>query len=160
MASKHELIVLAAVIIGSFIFGYKTCESDYETKILEAESVWKQSTLEKERSARQIQDKIVEEYEAQIASYEERIKDYDLKIDTMYVISDVASCPDSDGNRVSDSKPDRKGVSEVPKAKSDLTCYTRAELQRKIAESMAIAEECDKLAIRLNNLIKSCSIEQ
>lgn len=50
------------------------------------------------------------------------------------------------------------GKTTVPTAgvKSDLVCYTRAELQSKIAESMAIAKECDSLSVRYATLLKIC----
>ena len=46
----------------------------------------------------------------------------------------------------------------VPTAgtKPDLICYTRSELQSKIAESMVIAKECDSLSVRYATLLKIC----
>lgn len=51
------------------------------------------------------------------------------------------------------------GKTTVPTAgvKSDLVCYTRSELQSKIAESMAITAECDNLAERYKALVKVCT---
>ena len=40
---------------------------------------------------------------------------------------------------------------------SDLICYTRAELQRKIKDSLAITNECDELAKRYEALVKVCT---
>lgn len=40
---------------------------------------------------------------------------------------------------------------------SDLICYTRAELQRKIKDSMALTNECDELAKRYAALVKVCT---
>lgn len=40
---------------------------------------------------------------------------------------------------------------------SDLICYTRAELQRKIKDSLAITNECDELAKRYAALVKVCT---
>ena len=47
----------------------------------------------------------------------------------------------------------------VPTAgtQSDLICYTRAELQRKIKDSLAITTECDELAKRYKALVKVCT---
>ena len=47
----------------------------------------------------------------------------------------------------------------VPTAgvKSDLICYTRAELQRKIKDSLAITNECDQIAKRYAALVKVCT---
>ena len=41
--------------------------------------------------------------------------------------------------------------------KSDLICYTRAELQRKIKDSLAITNECDQIAKRYAALVKVCT---
>ena len=51
------------------------------------------------------------------------------------------------------------GAETVPTAgvKSDLICYTRAELQRKIKDSLAITNECDELAKRYEALVKVCT---
>lgn len=40
---------------------------------------------------------------------------------------------------------------------SDLICYTRAELQRKIKDSLALTNECDELAERYKALVKVCT---
>lgn len=47
----------------------------------------------------------------------------------------------------------------VPTAgvKPDLICYTRSELQSKIAESMAITKECDDLALKYKALVEVCT---
>ena len=54
------------------------------------------------------------------------------------------------------------GKTTVPTAgtKSDLICYTRTELQSKVAESMAIAKECDSLSVRYATLLKICKGEK
>lgn len=41
--------------------------------------------------------------------------------------------------------------------KSDLVCYTRTELQSKIAESMAIAKEADEIALKYRALLEVCT---
>lgn len=53
---------------------------------------------------------------------------------------------------------DKSSTAEVPKtsAKSDLVCYTKSELQRKIAESMAITRDADELRERYQTLIRIC----
>ena len=41
--------------------------------------------------------------------------------------------------------------------KPDLVCYTRAELQRKVKESLDIAAECDALSVRYATLLEVCT---
>lgn len=47
----------------------------------------------------------------------------------------------------------------VPTAgtQSDLICYTRAELQRKIKDSLDITNDCDQIAKRYAALVKVCT---
>jgi hypothetical protein len=40
--------------------------------------------------------------------------------------------------------------------KPDLVCYTRAELQSKVARSLAITKEADELAVKYEALLKVC----
>lgn len=53
---------------------------------------------------------------------------------------------------------DKSSTAGVPKtsAKSDLVCYTKSELQRKIAESLAITRDADELRERYQTLIRIC----
>lgn len=51
------------------------------------------------------------------------------------------------------------GKATVPTAgvKSNLICYTRTELQSKIAESMVIAKEADEIALKYRALLEVCT---
>lgn len=69
---------------------------------------------------------------------------------------------DADDNskcdRVSVSKSDTSRVHQTSN-KPDLVCYTRAELQRKIAESLAITRDADELREKYKALVKICAQE-
>ena len=41
--------------------------------------------------------------------------------------------------------------------KQDLLCFRKAEFQRKIKESLDITNECDKLALKYNSLLRDCT---
>ena len=73
------------------------------------------------------------------------------------VITD-ADADDSKCDRVSVTKGDTPRVHQTSN-KSDLVCYTRTELQRKIAESMAITRDADELRERYKALVKICAQE-
>lgn len=73
------------------------------------------------------------------------------------VITDT-DADDSKCDRVSVSKSDTSRVHQTSN-KSDLVCYTRAELQRKIAESMAITRDADELREKYKALVKICAQE-
>lgn len=74
------------------------------------------------------------------------------------IINADADDNDSKCDRVSVSKGDTSGVHQTSN-KSDLVCYTRAELQRKIAESMAITRDADELREKYKALVKICAQE-
>lgn len=73
------------------------------------------------------------------------------------VITDT-DADDSKCDRVSVSKSDTSRVHQTSN-KSDLVCYTRAELQRKIAESMAITRDADELREKYKALVRICAQE-
>ena len=73
------------------------------------------------------------------------------------IITDT-DADDSKCDRVSVSKSDTSGVHQTSN-KSDLVCYTRAELQRKIAESLAITRDADKLVEQYKALLEICGKE-
>ena len=49
-----------------------------------------------------------------------------------------------------------KATMQAAGNKPDLICYTRAELQRKVKESLDITKECDALSVRYGTLLKIC----
>lgn len=73
------------------------------------------------------------------------------------VITDT-DADDSKCDRVSISKSDTSRVHQTSN-KSDLVCYTRAELQRKIAESMDITRDADELREKYKALVRICAQE-
>ena len=62
-------------------------------------------------------------------------------------------------NAVNSLHKDSNGKTTVQTTgnKPDLICYTRAELQRKVKESLALTREADELAIRYQTLLEVCT---
>lgn len=92
----------------------------------------------------------IDELNAQHDADVEALRNAQFK-DTVVIPADVApatECMHSD-------KSSTAGVSKTS-AKSDLVCYTKSELQRKIAESMAITRDADELRERYQTLIRIC----
>ena len=73
------------------------------------------------------------------------------------IITDT-DADDSKCDRVSVTKSDTPRVHQTSN-KSDLVCYTKSELQRKIAESLAITRDADELRERYKALVKICAQE-
>ena len=109
------------------------CEAEIHATELTAE----RQARETERKAQEAQNAIVEDYERQVADYKRTIDSY-IDADSL---SGTSTCKDLP--RASGTQP-------------GLVCYSRADIQRKVAESMAIAAECDELAIRYKALVKAC----
>ena len=144
MINIRLLIMVAATAIAAVAFAYglgrwqgstaerRACEAELHAAELTAE----RQAREKERKAQEAQNAIVQDYERQVADYKRTIDSY-IDADRL---SDTSTCKDLP--RASGTQP-------------GLVCYSRADIQRKIKESLDIAAECDELAIKYNALLKS-----
>ena len=112
----------------------RACEAEIHAAELTAE----RQARETERKAQEAQNAIVEDYERQVADYKRTIDAY----------------ADVDAGRLSDTST----CKDLPKpsgAESGLVCYTESDISRKVAESLALAAECDEIAIRYKALVKA-----
>ena len=110
----------------------KACEAEIHAAELTAE----RQARETERKAQEAQNAIVRDYERQVADYKRTIDSY-IDADSL---SGTSTCKDLP--RASGTQP-------------GLVCYTRADIQRKVAESLALAAECDEIAIRYRALVRA-----
>lgn len=110
----------------------RACEAEIHAAELTAE----RQARESERKAQEEQNAIVQDYERQVADYKRTIDSY---IDTDR-LSDTSTCPK---------------LPKAPGAQPGLVCYTKSDIQRKVAESLALAAECDEIAIRYKALVKA-----
>lgn len=110
----------------------KACEAELHAAELTAE----RQARETERKAQEAQNAIVQDYERQVADYKRTIDSY-IDADRL---SDTSTCKDLP--RASGAQP-------------GFVCYTRADIQRKVAESLAVGTECDQLAIRYKAVVKA-----
>lgn len=145
MINIRLLITLAAAAIAAVCIAYavgrfqgsaaerRACEAEIHAAELTAE----RQARDAERKAQEAQNAIVEDYERQVADYKRTIDSY-IDADRL---SDTSTCPDM---------PAKTGT------QPGLICYTRADIQRKVAESLALAAECDQLAIKYKALVEVC----
>ena len=110
----------------------RACEAEIHAAELTAERQARGS----ERKAQEVQNAIVQDYERQVADYKRTIDSY-IDADRL---SDTSACKD---------------LPRAPGAQPGLVCYSRADIQRKVAESLALAAECDEIAIRYGALVKA-----
>ena len=131
--------------------GYANSETKWQAKIQAEENAYLGRINELAGMVRQSEIQAQEKINAIVAEQiagEERIKnEYETVIADLrngnYEFSGVCDCPDkAAGNNL----PAKTGASP------ELVCYSKAELQRKVEESLAIAKECDELAERYEKL--------
>ena len=144
MINARLIAYLSAAAIAAVVLAYgigrhqgsvserKACEAELHAAELTAE----RQAREAERKAQEAQNAIVEDYERQVADYKRTIDSY-IDADSL---SDTSACKDLP--RASGAQP-------------GLVCYTRADISRKVAESLALAAECDQLAIRYRALVRA-----
>ena len=130
---------LAAVCIAYGLGRYQGAAAERracEAEIHAAELTAERQARETERKAQEAQNAIITDYEHQIADYKRSIDSY-VDADRL---SDTSTCPD---------------VPAKPSTQPSLVCYTRADISRKVAESLALAAECDEIAIRYKALVRA-----
>ena len=131
--------------------GYANSETKWQAKIQAEENAYLGRINELAGMVRQSEIQAQEKINAIVAEQiagEERIKNEyetviaDLRNDR-YEFSGVRDCP---GKAAGNDMPAKAGTSP------ELVCYSKAELQRKVEESLAVAKECDELAERYEKL--------
>ena len=110
----------------------RACEAEIHAAELTAE----RQARESERKAQEAQNAIVQDYERQVADYKRTIDSY-VDADRL---SDTSTCKDL---------PRASGAQ--PRA----VCYTESDIQRKVEQSLALAAECDEIAIRYKAVVKA-----
>lgn len=158
----YKLVVIAVVIAVPLYAAYNR---GYENATAKAEA----ERAEAEKKAREefsvIQNKNAEtlaEYVGQIESLNEQHKrDLEALENAKYADAiQVNHDNDRDNVNVTCDRVRNEGSSDrVPKAetKQNLLCYTPSELRRKVAASLDLAAECDKLAVKYNSLLEACT---
>ena len=143
MINIRLLITLSAAAIAAVVLAYglgrwqgsaaerRVCEAEIHAAELTAE----RQARESERKAQEAQNGIIQDYEHQIADYRRTVDAY-VDADRL---SDTSTCKD---------------LPRAPSAQPDLICYTKSDIQRKVAESLALAAECDEIAIRYKAIVK------
>jgi len=110
----------------------RACEAELHAAELTAE----RQARDAERKAQEAQNGIIQDYEHQIADYRRTIDSY-IDADSL---SNTSTCKD---------------LPRAPGTQPRAVCYTRADISQKVAESLALAAECDEIAIRYKALVRA-----
>ena len=142
MPVRYLIALAGAAVLMAFILVYeKGAESVRQGVAAESVRISEQAR-QKEKDMQKKLNGITENYLHEIDEYKKTINAY--------------AANDLDVSRLSDTRP----CQSVPRNTTDkpgFVCYTPADIQRKIKESLDIAAECDELAIKYNALLKSVS---
>jgi hypothetical protein len=151
------LLVLACMFV--YWLGYRegidVTEAKYQREIRASEQRAEEQFRRMQQSQNdEIRDYLskIDELNAQHDADVEALKNAQFK-DTVTV---TAATHNTECDRVSDSKSSSSGMPKT-KAQSDLLCYSREELQQKVARSLAITRDADELREKYQALIKICT---
>lgn len=148
--SKSRIFLIAFTFIGVFTFGYLTADGIWEKKYLEFKlkaekdySALLESKIEADQANRlrvnAVETKYVNELQEQKDVYEKTI----ANLRKHFTPSGVFNCT-----------ANGQCVPRTNSNTSEFVCYRTGDLQRRIEESLAIANRADELALKYNTLLK------
>lgn len=140
MPVRYLIALAGAAVLMAFIFGYHQGAEKIKRDMAIQAAAQAEDARKTEKALQKKLNGITENYLHEIEEYKKTI--------SAYADTDISV------NRLSDARP----CQSVPRNTTDkpgFVCYTPADIQRKIKESLDIAAECDELAIKYNALLKS-----
>lgn len=141
MPVRYLIAAAGACILFAFIFGYHQGAEKVKRDMAIQAAAQAEDARKTEKDMQKRLNGITENYLHEIDEYKKTINAY--------------AANDLDVNRLSDTRP----CQSVPGKAGDkpgFACYSAADIQGKIKESLAIAAECDEIAIRYKALAESC----
>ena len=141
MPVRYLIAAAGACILFAFIFGYHQGAEKIKRDMAIQAAAQAEDARQKEKDMQKKLNGITENYLHEIDEYKKTINAY--------------AANDLDVGRLSDTRP----CQSVPGKAGDkpgFACYSAADIQEKISASLAIAAECDELAIRYKALAESC----
>ena len=141
MPVRYLIALAGAAVLMAFVFGYHQSAEKVKRDMAIQAAAQAEDARKTEKALQKKLNGITENYLHEIDEYKKTINAY--------------AANDLDVNRLSDTRP----CQAVPRNTTDkpgFVCYTPADIQRKIKESLDIAAECDEIAIRYKALAESC----
>ena len=157
-AIKLLLRCFVIVLVSFFLYwlGYREGCDVTETKYQREIRASEQRAEERFRQMQQAQNDELRDY---LSKIDELNAQHDADVEALshaqFKDTVVITTPEPVTECLHSDKSSTAGVSKTS-AKSDLVCYTRSELQRKIAESLAITRDADELREKYKTLIAIC----
>ena len=141
MPVRYLAALTGAAVLMAFIFGYHQGAEKIKRDMAIQAAAQAEDARKTEKDMQKKLNGITENYLHEIDEYKKTINAY--------------AANDLDVGRLSDTRP----CQSVPRNTTDkpgFACYSAADIQEKISASLAIAAECDEIAIRYKALAESC----
>lgn len=141
MPVRYLIAAAGAAVLFAFACGYHQGAEKIKRDMAIQAAAQAEDARKTEKDIQKKLNGITENYLHEIDEYKKTINAY--------------AANDLDVNRLSDARP----CQSVPGKTGDkpgFACYSAADIQGKIKESLAIAAECDEIAIRYKALAESC----
>ena len=142
MPVRYLIALAGAAVLMAFVMGYeKGAESVRQENAAESVRIAEQAR-QKEKDMQKKLNGITENYLHEIDEYKKTINAYAANDLDVGRLSGAHDCPAAVPGKAGD--------------KPGFACYSAADIQEKISASLAIAAECDEIAIRYKALAESC----
>ena len=142
MPIRYLVALTVAAVLMAFVFGYRQGVVSVQQQLTEQSLKQSEQARKSEKQQQERINGIERNYLHEIETYKRTISAYiDADNITLDRLSDTKPCPAVSGKSTSGSGS---------------VCYSSADISRKVAESLALAAECDQLAIKYKALVEVC----
>ena len=142
MPVRYLIAAAGAAVLFAFACGYHHGAEKVKRDMAIQAAAQAEGARQKEKDMQKKLNGITENYLHEIDEYKKTINAYAANDFSISRLSGAHDCPAAVPGKAGD--------------KPGFACYSAADIQRKISASLAIAAECDKLAIRYKALAESC----
>ena len=142
MPVRYLIAAAAACILFAFAFGYHQGAEKIKRDMAIQAAAQAEDARKTEKDMQKKLNGITENYLHEIEEYKKTISAYADNDISLNRLSGAHDCPAAVPGKAGD--------------KPGFACYSAADIQEKISASLAIAAECDELAIRYKALAESC----
>lgn len=142
MPVRYLIAAAGACILFAFIFGYHQGAEKVKRDMAIQAAARAEDARKTEKALQKKLNGITENYLHEIDEYKKTISAYADNDISLNRLSGAHDCPPAVPGKAGD--------------KPGFACYSAADIQGKIKESLAIAAECDEIAIRYKALAESC----
>ena len=142
MPVRYLVALTGAAVLMAFVFGYHQGAEKIKRDMAIQAAAQAEDARKTEKALQEKLNGITENYLHEIDEYKKTISAYADNDISLNRLSGAHDCPAAVPGKAGD--------------KPGFACYSAADIQRKISASLAIAAECDELAIRYKALAESC----